>query len=77
MGCAIAFHKLYVGFDVGKHLLAPCLTLGRERCHGGNGREKRGLVKLVGLKPGVEAGADGGIGNDGVGTYDARDVESL
>ena len=43
----------------------------------GNGGEEGGLVQLVGLEPGVEARAQGGVGHDGVGADNARYVEGL
>ena len=73
---AVVFEEADVVLDVGEHLAAPLLAvlIGGD---GGDGREEGRVVQLVGLKPRVEASAQGVVGHNGIAADDAGNVEGL
>ena len=76
--CSLAesFYQFDVAFEVVDELLSPLFALGK--CgYGRNGGEDWCLVEFVCIEVAEEPVAEGFVRDDGVGAYDAGDVEGL
>ena len=65
MVCDVSLDEEDVLLDIPQHLASPLLAV-TEGGYGGYGGEERGLAKLVGRQPAVEAFAQAAVGDDAV-----------